>query len=61
MTVWVAEWSALQTDKRGDSSSIPANINTFFFQESRISNNIACRFEVTLILHEIKFVLIKNL
>ena len=35
----VAEWSALQTGKRGDSSSIPAEDKTLFFEESRISNN----------------------
>ena len=33
----VAEWSALQTGKHGDSSSIPAKGKTFFLnnQESR--------------------------
>jgi len=27
----MAEWSALQTDKRGDSGSIPAVVETFFY------------------------------
>ena len=35
----MAEWSALQTGKRGDPSSIPAKVKTFFSGESRISNN----------------------
>ena len=34
----VAEWSALQTRKRGDSGSIPAKVKTFLWsnQDSRI-------------------------
>ena len=34
--VRVAEWSALQTGKPGDSSSIPAQVKTFFSKESRV-------------------------
>ena len=41
----VAEWSALQTGKRRDSGSIPAEVKTFFSEESR---DIACRFELNL-------------
>jgi len=36
----MAEWSALQTDKRGDSGSIPAVVKTFFMEESKVSNEI---------------------
>ena len=35
----MAEWSALQTAKRGAPSSIPAEVKTFFSEESRVSNN----------------------
>ena len=28
----MAEWSALQTGKRGDSGSIPAEVKTFLFK-----------------------------
>ena len=34
----MAEWSALPTGKRGDSSSIPAEAETFFLKESKVSN-----------------------
>ena len=35
----MAEWSALQTGKRGYPGSIPAKVKTFFLVESRISIN----------------------
>ena len=34
----MAEWLALQTDKRGDSSSIPAQVK-LSLEELRVSNN----------------------
>ena len=39
LKVGVAEWSALQTGKRGDSGSIPARVKSFFSEESLVSNN----------------------
>ena len=42
---WVAEWSALQTGKRGDSSSIPAEVKTFFGGIKSLERCIAFRFE----------------
>jgi len=37
----MAEWSALQTDKRGDSGSIPAVVKTFFlWRNQKVSNEI---------------------
>ena len=41
----MAEWSALQSGKRGDSSSIPAKIKIFFSGESSLEKYIASRFE----------------
>ena len=35
----MAEWLALQTGNRKDSSSIPPQVKTYFLQESRVSNN----------------------
>ena len=35
----MAEWSALQTGKRMDSSSIPAVDKPFFSEESKVANN----------------------
>ena len=37
----VAEWSALQTGKRGDSSSIPAKVRTFFSKIKSLQHLIA--------------------
>ena len=42
----MAEWSALQTGKRGDSSSIPAKVKTFFGGIKILEQPIACRFEL---------------
>jgi len=41
----VAEWLALRTGKRGDSSSIPAKVKHFFGGINDIATYIACRFE----------------
>ena len=42
----IAEWSALQTSKRGDWSSIPPEVKTFFFGEIKcLEQYIACHFE----------------
>ena len=35
----MAERSALQTDKRGDSRSIPAQVKTLFLKDTSVSNN----------------------
>ena len=42
----VAEWLALQTGKRGDSSSIPAQVKTFFGGIKSLERYIACLFEL---------------
>ena len=42
----MAEWSALQTGKRGDSSSIPAQVKTFFGGIKSLEQYIACNFEL---------------
>jgi len=42
----VAEWSALQTGKRGDSSSVPAEVKTFFGGIKNLEQNIDFRFEL---------------
>ena len=49
----MAEWSALQTVKRGDSSSIPAKVKNFFQVIKSLEQYIGC------LLNEIKFFLIK--
>ena len=45
----VAEWSALQTGKRGDSNSIPAEVKTFFGGIKRVEQYIASHFELNYI------------
>ena len=40
----MAEWSALQTSKRGDPSSIPAGVKTFFGVIKSPEQYIACHF-----------------
>ena len=42
----MAEWSALQTGKRGDPSSIPAKFKTFFEGMKSLGQYIACCFEL---------------
>ena len=42
----MAEWSALQTRKRGDSSSIPAQVKFFFEGIKSFEQYIACHFEL---------------
>ena len=43
----MAEWSALQTGKRGDSSSIPAQVKTFFWRNlESLEQYVACHFEL---------------
>ena len=42
----MAEWSALLTGKRGDSSSIPAEFKTLFLEESSLEQYIDCHFEL---------------
>ena len=42
----MAEWSALQTDERADSSSILAKIKTFFGGIKSLEQYIAFRFEI---------------
>ena len=44
----VAEWSAQPTDKRRDSSSIPAEVKTFFGEIKRLERYISRRFELNL-------------
>ena len=41
----MAEWSALQTGKGGDSGSIPAEVITFFGGIECLEQYIDCRFE----------------
>ena len=41
----IAEWSALQTGKRGDPGSIPAKVKTFYSKESSLEQQIVYRFE----------------
>ena len=40
----MAEWSALQTGKRGDSSSIPAEVEIFFGGIKSPEQYNACHF-----------------
>ena len=40
----MAEWSALQTGKFGDSSSIPAQVKTFIGGIKNLEQHIACNF-----------------
>ena len=42
----MAEWSALQTGNRGDSSSIPAKVKTFFLKKSSLEQYIGFNFEL---------------
>ena len=42
----MAEWSALQTGKRGDSSSIPAESKLVFGEIMSLEQYIACHFEL---------------
>ena len=42
----MAEWSALQTGKRGDPSSIPAEVKTFFGGIKSFEQYNACHFEL---------------
>ena len=44
----MAEWSALLTGKRGDSSSIPAKVKTFFGGIKSLEQYIGCHFELNL-------------
>ena len=42
----VAEWSTLQTSKRGDSSSIPTQVKTFYGGIKSLEQYIAPHFEL---------------
>ena len=42
----VAEWLALRTSRRGDPSSIPAEVKPFFGGKKTLEQHIACRFEL---------------
>ena len=44
----MAEWLALQTGKREDSSSIPAEVKTLFGGIKSLEQYIACHFELNL-------------
>ena len=44
----MAEWLALQTGKREDSSSIPAKVKTLFGGIKSLEQYIACHFELNL-------------
>ena len=42
----MAEWSALETGMRGDPSSIPVGVETFFRGIESFEQNTAFRFEL---------------
>ena len=52
----MAEWSALQSSKRGDPSSIPAEVKSFFGGIKILERYIARRFELNFNLTLIKIV-----